>query len=562
MKINTIMITTLLCLTSICIIESGFAEPQVPTVGEAPPMILEKLGDHRRTISTDSEEARKWFDQGFALMTGFNFDGAIASFGQATIYDPNCAMAWWGIAYAAGPNQNNPSMDSPRDEWAYAAAQRAYELKEYETGANRALIEAIVTRYNYPTPEDFTDQHFAYLAAMEAVHEQFPMDPDVTTWTAEAMMVTQPWEYWSLEGQPLKKTPEFRALLESVMRIHPNHPAANHLYIHAMEASPWPEIAEPAADRLVDLIPGSGHLVHMPSHIWIQTGRYDDAADCNRRAAALDDAWFETDPNAGEYRFYMAHNRQFLAWAAMLQGRKREAISSARAIEQEVPAPLLEALGFISDGVAACKWHVLVRFGLWEEILAEPTPPEWAVIGRAIQHYARGVAFANTGRDQEAREELVLFDEAVKNIPVEGWMLGGQPAAEIMPLARFVLVGEIEFKAGNRKKGLDALAEAVAFEHKLVYAEPAPWMMPARHAYGALLIVDGQYQEAEKVYLQDLEVFPANGWALLGLREALIGQERFEEAAITDKAFKLAWKSADVMPPASCYCGSAVASTE
>ncbi|MBT7657070.1 MAG: hypothetical protein HN568_01550, partial [Phycisphaerae bacterium] len=190
------------------------------------------------------------------------------------------------------------------------------------------------------------------------------------------------------------------------------------------------------------------------------------------------------------------------------------------------------------------------------------TPPEWAVIGRAIQHYARGVAFANTGRDQEAREELVLFDEAVKNIPVEGWMLGGQPAAEIMPLARFVLVGEIEFKAGNRKKGLDALAEAVAFEHKLVYAEPAPWMMPARHAYGALLIVDGQYQEAEKVYLQDLEVFPANGWALLGLREALIGQERFEEAAITDKAFKLAWKSADVMPPASCYCGSAVASTE
>jgi tetratricopeptide (TPR) repeat protein len=181
---------------------------------------------------------------------------------------------------------------------------------------------------------------------------------------------------------------------------------------------------------------------------------------------------------------------------------------------------------------------------LWEEILAEPTPPGWAVIGRSLQHYSRGIAFANTGRDKEAREELSLFDEAIKNIPAEDWWLGGQAAVEIMPLARFVLVGEIEL------------------ENKLVYAEPAPWMMPARHAYGALLIVDGQYKKAEQVYLQDLQVFPANGWALLGLRDSLRGQQRFEEAELTDKAFKLAWKSADVMPPASCYCGSAVASAE
>ena len=541
---------------------SAYAEPQLPAIGEAPPMILEKLGNHRRTISTNSEEARKWFDQGLALMFGFNFDGAIASFRQATVHDPNCAMAWWGIAYSAGPNQNNPSMKPPKDEWAYAASRRAFELREYETGANRALIEAIVERYNHPVPEDLADQNFSYLDAMESAHKQFPMDPDLTTWTAEAMMVTQPWEYWSLEGEPLNKTPDFRALLESVMRMHPNHPAANHLYIHAMESSPWPEIAEPAADRLIDLIPGSGHLVHMPSHIWIQTGRYDDAADCNRRAAALDDAWFEMDPNASEYRFYMAHNRHFLAWASMLQGRRREAISSARAIETEIPASLMKSCGFFSDGIAACKWHVLVRFGLWEDILAEQTPPEWAVIGRSMQHYARGVAFANTGRDKEAREELLLFDKTLKNIPVEDWMLGGQPAVEVMPIARHVLVGEIEFKAGNRKDGLDALAEAVTLEKRFVYAEPAPWMMPARHAYGALLIVDGQYQKAEEIYLQDLEVFPANGWSLLGLRDALRGQQRYEEAEITDRAFKLAWKSADVMPPASCYCGSTVASVE
>ena len=505
--------------------------PQLPEPGTPPPMILERLGDHRRPIATDSEQARLWFNQGLALMYGYNFDGAIASFLQATIHDPECAMAWWGIAYAAGPNQNIPKINPPKDQWSYAAIQRALELKDYETGANRALIEALAHRYNYPKPEDLTEQNQAYLDQMVEVHAQFPMDPDVTTWTAEAMMVMQPWEYWSLEGEPLNRTPEFRSLLEGVMRVHPNHPAANHLYIHVMEASPWPEIAEPAADRLIDLIPAAGHLVHMPSHIWMQTGRYDDAADCNRRAAALDDSWFETDSDAGEYRFYMAHNRHFLAFASTMQGRRREAIASARAITEEIPPALLEARGFISDGVAACKWHVLTRFGMWEEILTEPTPPEWAAIGRCLRHYARGIAYANTGRISEARDELIALDNAVKLIPEEEWLLGGQLAIEIMPLARLVLSGEIEFKSGNHKQGLKLLAQAVAMEEQLKYAEPAPWMMPVRHAYGALLIVDGQYAKAEEVYLRDLEVFPANGWALLGLRDALRGQGRIEEAA-------------------------------
>ena len=522
-------------------------------------MILERLGDHRRPIATDSEEARDWFDQGLALMNGYNFDGAIASFQQATKHDPECAMAWWGIAYAGGPNQNNPDIMPPKDEWSYTAAQRAYELREKEGGANRALIEALIHRYNYPRPDDLTEQNQAYLDAMENVYERYSMDPDVAAWTAEAMLVMQPWEYWSLDGEPLKRTPEFRSILEDVMRQHPDHPAANHLYIHVMEASPWPEIAEPAADRLGSLIPASGHLVHMPSHIWMQTGRYDDSADCNRQAAALDDAWFEGDPNATEYRFYMAHNRHFLAFASTMQGRRREAVAAIRAITEEVPPPLMEALGSISDGVAASKWHVYVRFGMWDDILTDETPPEWAVVGRSMRHYARGVAYANTGRIDEARDELAAFDEAVQLIPSEDWWLGNQPAAEVMPLARLVLEGEIEFKAGNRAEGLTLLAEAVEMEETLVYAEPAPWMMPARHAYGALLISDGQYDKAQKVYQRDLEIFPANGWALLGLRDSLRGQRRFGEAEHADRAFKRAWKSADVVPPASCYCGTPVA---
>ena len=532
--------------------------PRLPEAGDPPAMILNRLGEHRRQINTDSEEARKWFDQGLALMYGYNFDGATNSFLQATLHDPECAMAWWGIAYSSGPNQNNPDIVPPRDQWSYTAAQRAIELKDRESGPNRALIEAIGHRYNYPMPEDLSEQNLTYLEAMEMVHEQYPMDADIAVWTAEAMLVTQPWEYWTLDGEPLNRTPQFRAILEDVMRRHPDHPAANHLYIHVMESSPWPEIAEPAADRLIDLVPAAGHLVHMPSHIWMQTGRYDDAADCNRRAAALDDAWFESDPNAGEYRFYMAHNRHFLAFAATMQGRKREAVSAVRAITEEVPAPMMEAMGFASDGVSAAKWHVLARFGMWEEILAEPMPPAWAKVNLAMRHYARGVAYANTNRITEARAELGAFDEAVKEIPTKDWYLGNQEAAEVMPIGHLVLEGEIEFKDGNRARGLALLAEAVAMEERFKYAEPAPWMMPARHALGALLVVDKQYAAAEKVYLRDLEVFPANGWALLGLRDALRGQGRTEEAAMTDQAFRRAWESADVMPPASCYCGEAV----
>ena len=519
-------------------------------------MILDRLGDHRRPVATDSEEARRWFDQGMALMNGYNFDGAIASFLEATRHDPDFAMAWWGIGYAAGPNQNNDQIIPPKDQWSYTAARRAHELRDRETGANRALIDALVHRYRFPMPEDLTEQNEAYLGAMRPVAEAYPFDPDVQTWLAEAMLCLQPWDYWTLEGEPVGRTSEFRAILEDVMRRHPDHPAANHLYIHTMESSPWPQLAEPAADRLVTLIPAAGHLVHMPSHIWMQTGRYDDAADCNRRAAALDDQWFEGDPNAGEYRIYMSHNRHFLTWAATFQGRRREAIASARAIWTEIPPPLMEALAMATDGIAACKWHALVRFGMWNDILEEPVDPEWAQVNHCLRHYARGVAYANTGRIEEARAELVAFDEAAAGLEGLERFLGNQPAAEIMPIGRLVLEGEIEFKAGNRERGLELLEQACAAEERIVYAEPAPWMMPARHAYGALLVTDGRFKDAESVYLRDLEIYPANGWALLGLRESLRGQGRDDEATRIDQAFRRSWKSADVMPPGSCYCAT------
>jgi len=547
----TLSLTALLACS--CITQ----QPSLPPISDTkPPMILDRLGDFRRDVATESEDARRWFHQGMALMLGYNFDGAIASFREATRIDPGFAMAWWGIGYSGGPNQNNPGIDKPKDQWSYAAAQKAFEYRGREHGANRVLIEALVKRYTLPLPEDLTAQNEAYLAAMMKAKEQFPLDPDVAVWTAEAMICMQPWNYWTLAGEPVERTPEFRAILEEVMRQHPEHPAANHLYIHTMESSPWPQLAEPAADRLVTLVPAAGHLVHMPSHIWMQTGRYDDAADCNRRAAALDDAWFEGDPNAGEYRVYMAHNRHFLAWAATMQGRRREALSASRAIMTEVPEPLLQALATFSDGVAASKWHVMVRFGMWEEILNETAPPAWATVGKAMQHYARGVAFANTDRHDEAAAESAALDAAVEALVDTDRKMGHQPAHEIMAIAQHVLRGEAAFKAGDRAKGLELLKQAVALEEEIVYAEPAPWMMPARHAYGALLVLDGHHAEAEQVFLRDLEVYPANGWALLGLRDALSAQGRDAEAKHADQAFRRAWVSADVMPPAACYCGT------
>jgi tetratricopeptide (TPR) repeat protein len=548
-------------LTILSGIFSAFA--QQPTKNEAslppipdptPPMILDRLGEYRRDVVTDSEEARRWFNQGMALMLGYNFDGAISSFREATRIDPNFAMAWWGIGYSGGPNQNNPGIDKPKDQWSYAATRKAFELREREKGANKALIEALIHRYTFPVAEDLTAQNEAYLSAMNKVNQEYPLDPDVAVWKAEAMICMQPWNYWTLEGEPVGKTLEFRAILERVMRQHPNHPAANHLYIHTMESSPWPELAEPAADRLVNLVPAAGHLVHMPSHIWMQTGRYDDAANCNRRAAALDDAWFEGDPKAGEYRVYMAHNRHFLAWAATMQGRRREALSASRAIETEVPPALMEAFAPFSDGVSASKWHVLVRFGMWQEILKEPGPPEWALVGKGMQHYAKGIAYANTERHEEAAEEIAALDDAVEKLVGKERKLGNQPASEVMKIAQQILRGEAAFKAGRREEGLKKLKKAVNIEERIVYAEPAPWMMPARHAYGALLVVDGKYQEAEKVFIRDLEIYPANGWALLGLRDALNGQGREDEAKHAERAFRRAWVSADVMPPAACYC--------
>ncbi|MDC3251684.1 hypothetical protein OAU96_02105 [Planctomycetota bacterium] len=530
-------------------------EAQLPKDLPAPPMILDSLGEYQREVVTDSEEARLWFDQGYNLMLSFNFNGAIRSFYQATIHDPEFAMAWWGIAYSSGPNINVPMiMPGPFAGWCYSASKKAAEFADQESLPNQAIIAALQNRYDWPMPEDLTELNGAYRDAILAVHEKFPMDSDIATLSVESMMLMQPWKYWSADGEPQGNTLQFKGIIEQVLNREPNHPAACHLYIHIMESSQSPGLAEKAADRLLNLIPGAGHMVHMPSHIWMSTGRYAESADCNRNAVALDDAWFERNGGPTDYYFYSMHNRHFLGYSTLMLGRSHECIEVTSAIAKNAPPQLFQQFASFSDNWAASEYHVLVRFGKWEAILKKPMPEEWRYVSRAVLHYARGVAYANTERFEEARAELKKFNEATKEIP-EDFTMGDNPCDEVLAVGRGVLEGEILFKEGSHEEALVKLQQAVELEDQLVYAEPPSWPVPARHPYGALLNTAGQFAEAEKVFLKDLEHYPANGWALIGLTNALEGQGRSDEADLTRRAFQTAWKHADVFPTSACYCG-------
>jgi len=530
-------------------------DAQLPKDLPAPPLILESLGEYRRDVVTESDEARRWFDQGYNLMMSFNFNGAIRSFYQATVHDPEFAMAWWGIAYASGPNINVPMIfPGPYAGWCYTASKKAAEFADRESPSNQAIIAALQDRYTWPMPNDLAELNAAYRDAILMAHEKFPIDPDIATLTVESMMLMQPWTYWTAQGEPVERTLQFKGIIEGVLDREPDHPAACHLYVHIMESSQYPEMAEKVADRLLTLIPGAGHMVHMPSHIWMSTGRYADSAACNRNAVALDDAWFEKNGGPTDYYFYGMHNRHFLGYATLMLGRSRECIEVTSAIAEKAPLEIFQLYASFSDNWAASEYHVLVRFGKWEEILKKPMPPEWRYVSRAVLHYARGVAFANTERYEEARAELAKLDAAAEVIP-DDFTMGQNSCDEVIAVGRRVLEGEILFKEGSREEALEKLREAVELEDQLVYAEPPAWPVPARHPYGALLNSAGKFVEAEKVFLKDLEHYPANGWALIGLTNALEGQGRIDEAELTRRAFREAWKDADVKLTSACYCG-------
>lgn len=529
------------------------AQSAIPSADQA--RMYKGFGNYTRDVTTDSAQAQKYFNQGMQLLYGFNHDEAIRSFEKAAELDPDCAMAWWGVSYAHGLHINNPAMTEEQSRGGYSAATKALAALDDETPVEKALVRAVVTRYAWPPPAERKSLDIAYADAMQAAWKTFPTDPDIGALYAESLMNLQPWDLWTHDGQPKGRTVEIVATLEEVMTIDPNHPGANHFYIHAVEASPNPEKALPAATRLGGLVPGSGHLVHMPSHIWIRTGQYAMSADTNAKAVEVDAAYFKIAPPPRFYSLYYVHNLHFLTYSAMFEGRYQVAMDAARRLEREAPQSFIVDFTPVADGLTPVAFHVMVRFGRWEDILNEPEAAEFRLISRATRLYARAVALAALGRPEEARAELSKYDELCKSIGEE-WFVGNNTAASVLPIARKMAEGEILYREGQREEAFTALRQAVTMEESLKYDEPPGWMQPVRHALGALLLESGQAAEAEAVYRADLERHPENGWSLLGLSLALEAQGQSAEAASAQARLAKAWTRADVKPTASCYCAT------
>ncbi len=535
---------------------AGAGEPLEP--GSTGSRLMPGLNTHRFAITTDSEDAQHWFDQGILLCYGFNHGEAIRSFQEAAALDPEAAMPWWGIAYAHGMHINNPEVSEAQWQAGFEAAERARALLDDEAPVERALVEAVSARQAWPPPEAQRPYDEAYANAMQVVHEAHPRHPDVAALYAESLMNLQPWDYWTEALEPKGRMTEIVAVLEAGLAQHPDHPQLCHLYIHAMEAGAEPEKAEAAADRLVGRAPDAGHLQHMPSHLYARVGRYADAVTANEQALEADARFFALGTEPGFYYLYHAHNWHFLAFAAMMEGRYERAMSAARELEQSVPEPTLDELAFIIEGVMPTAQHVMIRFGKWEEVLAEPAPPEKRPMWLAVHYYARGIALSALGRTDEAREEIAKFEAQVEEVPGDWWVFSNK-AHDVLPIARHMLQGELAYREGRLDEAWAALEKAMAAEDRLVYDEPPGWVLPVRHAMGALLLEAGEAGRAEALYRQDQLDHPGNGWSLLGLKQALEAQGRNDEAMAYARKLDDAWRRVeqDQRPTSSCACAPA-----
>ncbi len=513
--------------------------------------LYDNLGSLHHPITTAHPKAQQYFDQGLRLVYAFNHEEAINSFEQALTLDEKAAMAWWGIALALGPNINLPM--GPEEELrAFKAIHQAKNVANGISPSERAYIEALATRYS-STPETGREERDrTYAEAMGKVWQQFPGDVDAGTLYAEALMVLQPWDFWTSEGAPKGRATEIEAVLERVLKLNPDHPGACHYYIHTVEASPHPERALPCADRLPSLVPGAGHLVHMPAHIYLRLGRYREAAERNVHATAVDHEFLEHRQLTGIYPAgYYPHNVHFLWSALTMEGRSKEAIQAARDLSVLVPwekaaqAPELEEF-------TPTLLFALTRFGRWNEVLDVPKPLETLPYTNAIWHYARGLSFAALARFDEAHKELRQLVEVTTTLPKDR-TIGVASINDLAQIAVDVLAGEIAARQGHLDEAVRHLRSATVKEDALRYYEPPLWHYPVRHSLGTVLLQAGRVAEAEQVYQEDLKLHPENGWALYGLKESLQAQGKREEAAAVEQRFGKAWARADVRLTASRF---------
>ncbi len=532
----------MVCLTA----GPTYADHSAPQAveGTGPVPLFSNLGPLHYPITTSSDRAQQYFDQGLRLVFAFNHEEAINSFREAARLDPQAAMPYWGIALALGPNINL-AMDRDREEQAFAAVQTASALAKRVTPREGAYIEALATRYSGADHVNRAKLDADYARAMKQVWQQYPDDATAGTLFAEALMVQQPWDYWTADGRPKGAAGDIVGALERVLAKDRDHPGACHYYIHAVEASSRPERALPCAERLAELAPGAGHLVHMPAHIYLRLGLYKKAAEHNVHAVSVDREYLSTRQLSGIYPVgYYPHNVHFL-WAALtMEGRSREALQAAYDLRKLVPwehalkEPALEEF-------TPTLPFALVRFGRWEDILALPAPPEELVYTRIVWRYARGVALAATKQFDQARREHESLVDALRRLP-DDRTVGVVPVRDLAKIAERVLAGEIDARRGQLDQAIAALQEAVALEDAMRYYEPPLWHIPVRHSLGAVLLQAARAGEAERIYREDLRQHPRNGWALVGLTQSLAAQHRDAEAADVDKQWRQAWARADV----------------
>lgn len=519
------------------------AAKPAPT-GELAPR-LQNLGPHAFPVTTKSKKAQLFVNQGVNLAYGFNHAEAGRAFREAARLDPGCAMCYWGQALVLGPNINVPM--TPEDEpKAHELAQKAVALKARATPRERAYIDAVARRYSGKA-DDRAANDRAYRDAMREVARRFPADLDAQTMFAEAAMDLRPWNYWTGDGRPYPGTDELVAALEKVLARNPSHPGANHLYIHAVEATKNPERAEAAADRLGNLMPGAGHMVHMPSHIYQRVGRYADAVAANERAVKADEEYIAQCRVQGLYPMaYYPHNIHFIWYAATSEGRSQVAIDAARKTAAQVTDEMLEKLPLLG-AFRVVPHYALARFGKWDELLAEPLPSDRHLFLKGIAHYTRGLAHLGKGDLESAEKELAAVRRiAADPKALEFTLFSPNTAAAIFAPAPEVLAGELAAKRRDYDKAIPHLERAVRFEDALFYTEPEEWHYPARQALGAVLLEAGRAREAETVYWDDLRRHAENGWALFGLVQALRAQGKTAEADAAQARFDKAWARADV----------------
>ena len=515
--------------------------PSVAHTATAAVPLYTDLGSHHHPV-TASPEAQQYFDQGLRLTYAFNHDEAIASFKEGARLDPKCAMCWWGVALAVGPNINLP-MDAKAEPEAWDAVRKAGRLGDKVTPAERDYISALATRYA-GKPEQRPALDSAYAGAMGALAAKYPEDLDAATLYAEALMDLQPWNYWTVGGEPKGAIKQIVATLETVIAKDPNHPGGCHYYIHAVEASLTPEKALPCADRLAQLMPGAGHIVHMPAHVYMRVGRYDLAVEHNEHAAHQDMGFIERRHPAGMYPLiYTNHNYHFL-WAALsMQGRANEAIKAAREVAKGAPPEVIREFPPL-EYYSPTPYLALARFERWNEVLEEPAPPPDFKFTTGFYHYTRGLAFLGTGKPVEAKAEREKLADIEEAMPPDQ-MANLNSMKTLLGIARRHLDAELALRQAKPEVALRALREAVALEDGLTYDEPPPWYYPMREVLGTVLLAAGRAHAAEETFREDLKRNRENGWSLHGLALALAKQGKAKEAAAITTRFKEAWAEAD-----------------